>query len=131
MNVGWNIYAMLLVLLFKTGFWLERNTKLFHGELNCDLSALLARWALTDSTARYLAAGALQKVLADQMGFEICPECGWAIDGALPVNKRPLCLPHPDCGEKVKKLDPTRTSFLSYLCLSFFLTDLILFVINN
>ncbi|HOX30094.1 MAG TPA: hypothetical protein P5080_03370 [Candidatus Paceibacterota bacterium] len=115
MNVGWNIYAMILVMLFRSGFWLERNTKVFHGELNSDLSALLARWALTDSTARYLAAGDLQKELADQMGYEVCPVCGWAIDGALPVDKRPLCLPHPDCEEKSRKLDPTRTSFSSYL----------------
>lgn len=115
MNVGMNVAAMLLVILFKIGFWFERNTKVFHGELNSDLSALLARWALTDSTARYLAAGDLQKDLASQMGYEICPVCGWAIDGALPASKRPLCLPHPDCENKSKKLAPTRTSFLSYL----------------
>jgi hypothetical protein len=115
---------MILVALFRTGFWLERNTELFHGELNRDLSALLARWALTDSTARYLAAGDLQKALADQMGYEVCPVCGWAIDGALPVSKRPLCLPHPECENKSKKLDPTRTSFLSCLCLSFYLDEI-------
>jgi hypothetical protein len=114
MNVGWNIYAMILVALFRTGFWLERNTELFHGELNRDLSALLARWALTDSTARYLAAGDLQKVLASQMGYEVCPECGWAVDSTLPVSERQSCLPHPGCGN-IRKLDPTRTSFLSCL----------------
>jgi hypothetical protein len=114
MNVGRNIPAMVIVVLFRMGFWLERNTELFHGELNRDLSALLARWALTDSTARYLAAGDLQEALARQMGYEVCPVCGWAIDGTLPVSKRPLCLPHPDCEKKSKKLDPIRTSFLSY-----------------
>jgi hypothetical protein len=102
MNVGMNVTAMMLVILFRIGFWLERNTEIFRGELNRDLSSLLNRWALTDNQARYFAAGDLQKLYARQMGHQICPVCGWAIDEALPVSERPLCLPHPDCERKLE-----------------------------
>ncbi len=79
----------ILAMLFRLGFWLDGSCNTFHGELKYDLAALMKVWShFSGSKVRIETAAVLQPDYARAMGYDVCPACGWAIDGN---NTHPFC----------------------------------------
>lgn len=82
----------LVALMLRIGFAAAR----FDSNLKNKLAKTVKEWSwFSGEKIKFEAAADVQAAYAKAMGYEICPACGWAIDG----NDI-----HPFCTEKMQEM---------------------------